>query len=105
MGYANMPVAIGWSYGSIMGGRVYDQMGDKANLALRYLSEKHGLAGVERTEAVAKLQAVLGLDANRVTQLLWDTYHPYELWYPFAAIGLASAVGIFLYARWVRDQE
>ena len=105
MGYANMPVAIGWSYGSFMGGRVYDQMGDKANLALRYLSERRGLGGIERTSAVAKLQEVLGIDAVGATQLLWDTYHPYRLWYPFAAVGLASAVGILLYARWVRDQE
>ena len=105
MGYANMPVAIGWSYGSFLGGRIYDEMGDKANLALRYLAERHAISGVDRTAAVAKLQQVLGLDPVQVTQLLWDTYHPYRLWYPFAAIGLASAVGIFLYARWVRDRE
>ncbi len=104
MGYANMPTAIGWSYGSVMGGRVYDEMGDKANLALRYLSEHQGITGVDRTAAMARLQDVLHLDASGATRLLWDTYHPYELWYPFAAIGLASAVGIFLYARWVRDR-
>ncbi len=105
MGYANMPTAIGWSYGSIMGGRVYDELGDKANLALRYLSQRYGITGVDRTVAVERLQQVLHADAATVTRLLWDTDHPYELWYPFAAIGLASAVGIFLYARWVRDQE
>ncbi len=104
MGYANMPTAIGWSYGSILGGRVYDELGDKANLAARYLAEHHGLPGVARTGAVARLQEVLHLDAGAATRLLWETYHPYRLWYPFAAIGLASALGIFLYARWVRDR-
>lgn len=104
MGYANMPTAIGWSYGSVMGGRVYEEMGDKANLALRYLAERHGITGVDRAAAVARLQDVLHLDAAGATRLLWHAYRPYELWYPFAAIGLASAVGILLYSRWVRDR-
>src|SRR5258705_1006861 len=53
MGYANMPVAIGWAYGSFLGGQIYDTMGDKANLALRYLKEHGGLdKGVDRTVAM-----------------------------------------------------
>ena len=45
MGYANIPLAIGWFYGSLRGGQVYDQMGDKANLAIRYLAENAGVTG------------------------------------------------------------
>ena len=106
MGYANMPTAIGWAYGSIMGGQIYDAMGDKANLALRYLHDHGGLdAGVDRTVAVERLQQVLHLDAGAATRLLWATYHPWRLWIPFAAIGVASAIGIAIYARWVRRYE
>ena len=106
MGYANMPTAIGWAYGSILGGQVYDKMGDKANLALRYLAENQGITtGVTREEAMVKLQEVVGMNATQATTLLWNTYDPYRLWYPFAAIGIASAVGIFFYARWVRRYE
>jgi MFS family permease len=106
MGYANMPTAVGWAYGSFMGGKVYDTMGDKANLALRYLSEHQGItSGVSREEASAKLGEVLHLNATQTTQLLWATYDPYRLWYPFAAIGIASAIGIFFYARWVHRHE
>jgi POT family proton-dependent oligopeptide transporter len=136
MGYANIPLAIGWGYGSLLGGSVYDRMGDKANLALRYLGEHFHLekglsqasilerlqqAGVEpgrvtqalgeafaqgegiaRTHATAFLQVVTGQDATQITNLLWNTYHPYQLWYQFAAIGLVSAVGIAVYARFAR---
>jgi MFS family permease len=136
MGYANIPLAIGWGYGSLLGGSVYDRMGDKANLALRYLAEhfhlEKGLSqqailerlqqcgveparitqalseafaqgeGIARTHATAFLQAVTGKDAAQVTSLLWHTYHPFELWYQFAAIGLVSAVGIAVYARFAR---
>ena len=105
MGYSNMPVAIGWAIGSMMGGEIYGRMGDKANLALRYLAE-HGMkADADRTHAMQALQSALHVDARQATDLLWHTYHPYQLWYPFAAIGIASAVGIWFYARWVRKYE
>ena len=105
MGYANIPLAIGWFYGSLRGGQVYDQMGDKANLAIRYLAEHAQVTGVDRTVAFEKLQAVLNLNATDATSLLWNAYHPYTLWYQFAAVGFASAIGILIYSRWVRKYE
>jgi POT family proton-dependent oligopeptide transporter len=60
---------------------------------------------VDRTVAMVKLQQVLSLDAGKATQLLWHTYQPWRLWVPFAAIGVASAIGIAIYARWVRRYE
>lgn len=106
MGYANMPLAIGWAYGSFVGGKVYDSMGDKANLALKYLSEHSGItSGVARTEAFATLQSTLNINATDATNLLWTTYHPYELWYIFVGIGMSSAVAILLYSFWVRKYE
>jgi proton-dependent oligopeptide transporter, POT family len=106
MGYANMPTAIGWAYGSILGGQIYEKMGDKANLALRYLKEHGGLdQGVDRTVAMEKLQEVMKLDAGAATRLLWGAYGPWRLWIPFAAVGVASAIGIAIYARWVRRYE
>jgi len=106
MGYANMPTAIGWAWGSKLAGRIYDTMGDKANLALRYLSEHQGITtGVSREEATAKLGEVLNMNAAQTTALLWTTYGPYRVWFPFAGIGIASAIAIFFYARWVRKWE
>jgi proton-dependent oligopeptide transporter, POT family len=106
MGYANMPTAIGWAYGSFLAGDLYGRMGEKAGLALRYLGEHGGVpAGVDRTTAMEALQRATHLDASAATRLLWDAYHPYKLWYPFVAVGIASAIGIFFYARWVRKYE
>jgi hypothetical protein len=101
-----MPTAIGWAYGSFLGGQLYDSMGDKANLALRYLKEHGGLdVGVDRTAAMEALQRTLHLDAVAATRLLWTTYDPWRLWIPFALIGIASSIGIAIYARWVRRYE
>lgn len=139
MGYANIPLAIGWSYGSLMGGEVYDRMGDKANLSLNYLASKFGITsdmsrdaivektqaagldptramqvvsdafvqgeGIARTKATAFLGTISGMDAKQVTTALWDTYHPYELWYQFAAIGIASAVGIAIYSHFAHKWQ
>jgi hypothetical protein len=106
MGYANMPTAIGWAYGSFLAGDLYGRMGEKAGLALRYLGDHGGVpAGVDRTTAMEALQRVTHLDAGAATRLLWTTYHPYELWYPFFAVGIASAIGIFFYSRWARKYE
>ena len=106
MGYANMPIAIGWAYGSVLGGQIYDSMGDKANLALRYLKEHGGHdVGVDRTAAMETLQRALHVDPGAATRLLWSTYDPWRLWIPFAIIGIASSIGIAIYARWVRRFE
>jgi POT family proton-dependent oligopeptide transporter len=105
MGFANMPNGLGWAIGSLYAGNVYEQLGEKANLAVRYLDSNYGLPGVDRTVAMNKLMEVSGLNAQQATDLLWDVYHPYKLWYRFAAIGIAAAIGIFLYSRWVRKYE
>jgi hypothetical protein len=106
MGYANMPTAIGWAYGSFLAGDLYGRIGEKAGLALKYLGEHGGVPpGVDRTGAMEALQRVTHLDAGAATRLLWSAYHPYTLWYPFFAVGIASAIGIFFYARWVRRYE
>ncbi len=34
-----------------------------------------------------------------VTRILRETYHPYVVWYPLAAIGLVSTIGLFIFAR------
>ena len=39
MGYANIPMALGWGYGSFAGGQIYERAGEKAGLALHYMSE------------------------------------------------------------------
>ncbi len=105
MGYANIPQGIGWGVGSIFAGHVYEKMGDKANLALDYLSNNFSITGIERPEAMNKLMEVTGMNAIDATQLLWDAYDPYKLWYQFAAIGVASAVAMLAYSVWVKKYE
>lgn len=116
LGYVNIPVAIGPAIGAKIVGATYGVKGEKATLALRYLAEKTDFArgkgtwdgdvehlasfvGVERNEAVATLMKVLGQDGHAVNQLLWDTYRPYQVWYPFAVVGFCSLIGMIVYSQ------
>ena len=105
MGYANIPQGIGWAIGSLFAGHVYDNAGDKANLALRYLADNYDITNIGRPEAVNKIVELTNSSHQEVTDLLWNTYSPYELWYQFAGIGLLSAVAMLFYAKWVKKYE
>jgi len=110
MGFIGVPGAIGVTAATYAGGFLYHRVADKANLALRYLGERHllapdALAAIPRPQAMAELQRVTQLDATEATKLLWNTYHPYTFWVAFAGLGLASSVGMVLYARAVRRWE
>ncbi|UCE66811.1 MAG: hypothetical protein JSU85_02030 [Candidatus Zixiibacteriota bacterium] len=77
MGYANIPMTIGWAYGSFMAGNIYDKMGDKANLAIRYLAEDYNITeNITRPEAMIKMQEYLNINAVDAPNLLWKTYNP-----------------------------
>ena len=119
LGYVNIPVGVGVYFGSKMAGYVYGNFGEKAVLALRYLAEKtpfgadkgwtgdvstlETVLGVKRTDAMAKLQEVTGLDSVAATQMLWDTYHPHlYVWIPFAAIGVIATVALWIFGRMAR---
>lgn len=105
MGYANIPLAVGWGFGSWFGGNVYETMGEKASFAVKYLATQFNITDVPRTEAMNKLMEVTKLSSADATNLLWGIYHPYRPWFIFAAVGIASAVGMFFYGRWVKRFE
>lgn len=121
LGYVNVPVGIGGAIGSKLAGHLYGTMGEKAVLAQRYLAEKtsylqdHGKAawdgdvgtlaetlGVTRATAFDTLKSELSMGGAEATRLLWETYKPWEVWYTFAAIGVVSVVGLYVYARLAR---
>lgn len=105
MGYANVPVAIGWFAEGYIGGWAYDKMGDKANLAADYLARNFNMTDIPRTDAMAKLMEVTKMNATDATNMLWSTYHPYQVWYSFAAVGFLSAIALYFYSRWVKKYE
>lgn len=121
MGYANVPVAIGWIAGSLFAGTTYERMGDKVNLAKQHLESvigmsKEAIALLPKSEVVSTLAHKLNMTVVQTQQLLYDTYQPQRIWLHFdfnfsnglsglfsslsiGTIGLLSIIGMVIYDR------
>ena len=116
LGYVNIPVGIGGFVGSKLAGYLYGTLGEKAVLAQRYLAEKtdylasRGKApwngeigtlsktlGIERQDAYRHLKSYLDLSGEQATDLLWETYHPYQVWLYFAAVGCVAIIALVIF--------
>ncbi|MFZ5453372.1 MAG: MFS transporter [Thermodesulfobacteriota bacterium] len=103
MGYANIPNAIGWGFGALVAGRIYERAGEKAGLALKYMSEVLQVQKLPpRPQAFARLTEMLGQSPAAVTQILWDQYDPSWVWVPFALAALAAALLLFIYNHYAK---
>lgn len=99
LGYVNATTGIGWSLGSLIAGRMYEEGGDKVGLARRHLVEVVGVPAPEvealaKTDVLPTLAARLATDHAAVEALLWSTYAPGGVWTWFAVVGLVSMVGL-----------
>jgi hypothetical protein len=94
MGYSNIPFAIGWALGNLVGGYVYDAYGAKATLALEHLAVDTKLVArvaqaadwsdtldklplvleIEREEAFNVAREEMGLDAEAAAQSLRESF-------------------------------
>jgi MFS family permease len=117
LGYVNIQVGVGQALGAPLTAWLYANWGEKAMLAQRYLAEHDtellgrdvswngdpstlpDVTGVSREEAFTTLCERLNQDGATVTELLWNTYDPWVVWLPIAAIGVTSVVGLYLFAR------
>ncbi len=101
LSYLNVSFAIGLGGGSLMGGYIYKYFGEKAGLAKEYLISHFGggFAGTVPSSAFNIMMQKTGLDGSAATELLWREYSPWLVWIPFLAIGLAAALGMFLYSK------
>jgi hypothetical protein len=118
MGYANIPVGLGWAYGTLAGGKAYEKYGEKANLAIQYMTDKLGLTidqipnvmekGVlipDRTKAFTYLAEHLNMNATQATTLLWETYSPSKIWIPYFFLGITSALLLAVYNHYAKQWE
>lgn len=93
MSFIKISFAVGLGLGGILGGYIYKYFGEKATLAKNYLIQNFNY-DVDINLSFIKLQEILKLDAINTTKLLWDSYHPYIIFYPFAFVGILSIIGI-----------
>jgi len=119
MGYSNIPYAIGWGVGGLVGGYLYDSIASKFKLARHYLVDHFGMDPdavmdekfIPNDEVIETLAWLMGpgdgISTQEATQMLWNLHHPYMVWYYLGAIGLLGTIGmtLFYFATSERSQD
>ncbi len=107
IGFSQAPILIGWTIEGKLGPLLYDIFSSKDEFARQMLVERglspqavsHQVLPVG--EAFKKLVEVTGDTPEKLTQLLYQTHHVGMTWFVFAVVGIASAVMIYFYGRWI----
>lgn len=107
MGYSFIPVFLGNVLAGIISGPVFQNIADKVTIVQRYVAEK-GLQlpqDLNQSEYFTEAAAQSGMTPDQLTQYLWDTYHPSNMWIVIMAIGLAATVALFIYNIYLTKTE
>ncbi|MEE4256099.1 MAG: MFS transporter [Bacteroidales bacterium] len=104
MGTYYLPLAGGNFLAGILSGDVYTKMSDKYYL-LSLEVQKRGLDipaisdDFSKNEYLSRACELTGMSPAELTNFLWTTYQPSNIWMLFTGIGLSTVVLLFLYDR------
>ncbi len=102
MGCSFLPMAGGNFFAGLLSGDVYQKYSDKISLlqqevASRKLSVPEISDSFSQTDYINKAAELMHMNSNELTTFLWNTYHPYNIWMIFAAIGGGTVVAMLLF--------
>ena len=106
MGYSFIPVFIGTIFAGYISGSVYQTMSDKHTLLIRLMAEK-GMnipENISQNALFTESAKYLNMSNNELTNYLWNTYHPSNIWIVIISIGLLSAAALWLYNKFLINQ-
>ncbi|MFW5662889.1 MAG: MFS transporter [Bacteroidota bacterium] len=105
MGYMNISWAIGLGGGSLLGGWLYQKLGEKSGFAIQYLKDNFGLTNINHNEALEKMSSTMNISRLEASKILWQEYDPWMVWIPFLIIGIAAAFGLAIYSKLLLKNE
>ena len=105
LGFSQIPLAIGWSLEGFIGPALYDHFGSKDRFARELLLQKGMPAAqvhaIKQGEAFQHLVAYTHDTPQHLTNVLYNSHHVGAIWVALGVIGILSAIGIYVYGRWV----
>jgi hypothetical protein len=105
LGFVMLPQGIGWGLEGYFGPKLYEWFASKEAFSREMLADMgwstDAVANIANGEAFDTLVSTLGQPAHTVTEQLYAAHNIGMAWYIISAIGTLSAVGIFLYGRWL----
>ena len=105
LGFVMLPQGIGWGLEGYFGPKLYEIYASKEIFSRELLAERgmnpNDITAIPQGEAFSTLVSYTGESAQSLTTLLYNTHNIGMAWYIIAAIGTISAVGIFIYGKWL----
>lgn len=106
MGASFIPLAGGNFLAGILSGDVYGKLSDKINLLQREVAARgFDLPEISehftQTDYLNQAAGLMGMTDRELTNYLWNTYHPGNIWMVFAGIGLLTVMLLFVYDRFI----
>ncbi len=104
MGMNFLPIAGGNLFAGILSGRIYTNMSDKITLLKMDLNAK-GIQLPEiskeftQNDFINKAASSMHMTNRELTNYLWNTYHPSNIWIVFTGIGVGTAILLLLYDK------
>jgi len=99
MGYSFIPLFLGNIFAGIISGKVYQDMSDKHTLLIKEVSDK-GLeisTELSHNQYFSEAASQLNMSNLELTNYLWTTYNPAQIWWVIAVIGGGAAIGLAIY--------
>jgi len=110
MGTSFLPVALGSSIAGYLSGSVYQQIADKISLIYVDAANKnislHQLSdNFTQTNLINEYLNKTGFSKSQMIEYLWQTYHPYNIMFIYASIGIFTTIGLFIYDKIISKTE
>ncbi len=105
IGASFLPLSGGNYLAGIISGSVYGRLSDKTYLLRKeLLSRNITLPEISdsytKTEFLKNSMEKLNMNEEQITTLLWNNHHPEHIWMVLFAIGIFTAISLFVYGYW-----
>jgi dipeptide/tripeptide permease len=103
MGYSFIPVFLGTTFAGYISGGVYQAMSDKHSLLVKEVMKRgiHLPQGLTLQQYFDQAAAAMHMKPEQLTNYLWNTYHPSNIWTVILAIGLVAAAMLWIYDKFI----
>jgi POT family proton-dependent oligopeptide transporter len=105
LGFVMLPQGIGWGLEGYFGPKLYEIYASKERLSRLMLGDEGmspaDVANIPLGEAFTTLVTFTGQEAQQLTNIMYEANNIGMAWYIIGAIGTISAVGIFIYGKWL----
>ena len=109
LGFVMLPQGIGWTLEGYFAPKLYQIYASKEIISRNELVSR-GMSQVDvdsipQGEAFMRLVDFTGIEAQPLTHMLYEANNIGMAWYIIGAIGIISAVGIFIYGKWLLTMQ